>query len=151
MNMFGVLPNNKGRFTPQDVQQYQIKRLICWSKTLHREKRTRLYKTEWMIAMHPEIHRQSMQSEEMVLSRIEGRQRRTLKWKVGLTTASNTTKTLSYMYRNPHYKPMIVWQLSQVYNGNPYTNKTASFQWIEAWVMPTIAAVEQSLEETGTE
>ena len=27
---------------------------------------------------------------------------------------------------NPHCKPKTVWQLSQVYNGNPYINKTVS-------------------------
>ena len=35
-------------------------------------------------------------------------------------------KTPSYGYRNPHYKPKTVVRLSQVYNGNPYTDKTAS-------------------------
>ena len=39
-------------------------------------------------------------------------------------------KVLFYWYRNPHNKPKTVWQLSQVYNGNPYTNKTVSFMWI---------------------
>ena len=29
-------------------------------------------------------------------------------------------------YRDPHYKPKTVWRPSQVYNGNPYTDKTAS-------------------------
>ena len=42
-----------------------------------------------------------------------------------------TKKTPSYGYGNPHYKPKTVWWPSQVYNGNPYTNKTASSQWIE--------------------
>ena len=28
-----------------------------------------------------------------------------------------------HRYRNPHYKPETVWRLSQVYNGNPYTDK----------------------------
>ena len=37
-----------------------------------------------------------------------------------------TKKTPSYGYRNPHYKPETVWGPSQVYNGNPYTDKTAS-------------------------
>ena len=32
-------------------------------------------------------------------------------------------KKMFYMYRNPHYKPEMVWRPSQVYNGNPYTNK----------------------------
>ena len=36
------------------------------------------------------------------------------------------------MYRNPHYKPKTVWRPSQVYNGNPYTNKSASSYSIEA-------------------
>ena len=40
-----------------------------------------------------------------------------------------TIKTPSYGYRNPHYKPKTVWQ---VYNGNPYTNKTVSSRWIKA-------------------
>ena len=35
-----------------------------------------------------------------------------------------TKKTPSYGYRDPHDKP--VWRPSQVYNGNPYTDKTAS-------------------------
>ena len=39
-------------------------------------------------------------------------------------------KVLFYGYRNPHDKPKTVWQLSQVYNGNPYTNKTVIFKWI---------------------
>ena len=43
-----------------------------------------------------------------------------------------TKKTPSYGYRNPHYKPKTVWRPSQVYNGNPYTDKTASSLWIEA-------------------
>ena len=43
-----------------------------------------------------------------------------------------TKKTPSYGYRNPHYKHKTVWRPSQVYNGNPYTDKTASSQWIEA-------------------
>ena len=37
-----------------------------------------------------------------------------------------TKKTPSYGYRNPHYKPNTVWRPSQVYNGNPYTDKTVS-------------------------
>ena len=37
-----------------------------------------------------------------------------------------TKKTLSYGYRDPHYKPKTVVRPSQVYNGNPYTDKTAS-------------------------
>ena len=37
-----------------------------------------------------------------------------------------TKKTPSYGYRDPHDKPKTVWRLSQVYNGNPYTDKTAS-------------------------
>ena len=43
-----------------------------------------------------------------------------------------TKKTLSYVYRDPHDKPKTVWRPSQVYNGNPYTDKTASSKWIEA-------------------
>ena len=31
-----------------------------------------------------------------------------------------------------HYKPKKVWQLSQIYNGNPCTNKTVSCLWTEA-------------------
>ena len=34
-----------------------------------------------------------------------------------------TKKMLSNRYRNPYYKPKMVWQQSQVYNGNPFTNK----------------------------
>ena len=37
-----------------------------------------------------------------------------------------TKKTPSYGYRDPHDKPKTVWRPSQVYNGNPYTDKTAS-------------------------
>ena len=37
-----------------------------------------------------------------------------------------TKKTPSYGYRDPYYKPKTVWRPSQVYNGNPYTDKTAS-------------------------
>ena len=43
-----------------------------------------------------------------------------------------TKKTSSYGYRDPNYKPNTVWWPSQVYNGNPYTDKTASSLWIEA-------------------
>ena len=43
-----------------------------------------------------------------------------------------TKKTPSYGYRDPHYKPKTVWRPSQLYNGNPYTDKTASSQWIKA-------------------
>ena len=35
-----------------------------------------------------------------------------------------STKTPSYGYRDPHDKPKTVWRPSQVYNGNPYTDKT---------------------------
>ena len=35
-------------------------------------------------------------------------------------------KTPSYGYRDPHDKPKKVWRPSQVYNGNPYTDKTVS-------------------------
>ena len=45
-----------------------------------------------------------------------------------------TKKTPSYGYRDPHDKPKTVWRPSQVYNGNPYTDKTASSSWIEALV-----------------
>ena len=37
-----------------------------------------------------------------------------------------TKKKLSYGYRDPHDKPKTVWRPSQVYHGNPYTDKTAS-------------------------
>ena len=37
-----------------------------------------------------------------------------------------TKKTPSYGYRDPHDKPKTVWRPSQIYNGNPYTDKTAS-------------------------
>ena len=37
-----------------------------------------------------------------------------------------TKKTPSYGYRDPHFKPKTVWRPPQVYNGNPYTDKTAS-------------------------
>ena len=37
-----------------------------------------------------------------------------------------TKKMPSYGYKDPHYKPKTVWRPSQVYNGNPYTDKTAS-------------------------
>ena len=43
-----------------------------------------------------------------------------------------TNKTPSYGYRDPHNKPKTVWRPSQVYNGNPYTDKTASSWLIEA-------------------
>ena len=36
-------------------------------------------------------------------------------------------KTPSYGYRNPHYKPKMVWRPSQVYNGNPYIDEMVSF------------------------
>ena len=42
-----------------------------------------------------------------------------------------TKKTPSYGYMDPHYKTETVWRPSQVYDGNPYTDKTASSQWIE--------------------
>ena len=35
-----------------------------------------------------------------------------------------TIKTPSYGYKNPHYKPKTFWWPSQVYNRNPYANKT---------------------------
>ena len=38
-----------------------------------------------------------------------------------------TKKTPSYGYRDPHDEAKTVWRLYQVYNGNPYTDKTASF------------------------
>ena len=41
-------------------------------------------------------------------------------------------RTPSYGYKNPHYKTKIVWRPSQVYDGNPCTNKTVSSLWIEA-------------------
>ena len=37
-----------------------------------------------------------------------------------------TKNSPSYGYRDPHYKPETVWRPSQVYNGNTYTDKTAS-------------------------
>ena len=43
-----------------------------------------------------------------------------------------TKKTPSHRYRDPHEKPKRVWRPSQVYNGNPYTDKMAFSQWIEA-------------------
>ena len=45
-----------------------------------------------------------------------------------------TKMTSSYGYRYPHDKPQTVWRPSQVYNGNPYTDKTASSLSIEAQV-----------------
>ena len=38
-----------------------------------------------------------------------------------------TKKTLSYQYRDSHYKPETVVRPPWVYNGDPYTRKTASF------------------------
>ena len=46
--------------------------------------------------------------------------------KVHIAGPPVTKKTPSYGYRDPHYKPKTVWRPSQVYNGNPYTDKTAS-------------------------
>ena len=37
-------------------------------------------------------------------------------------------KSLFYGFKNPHHKLNTVWWPSQVYNGNPYINKT--FKWI---------------------
>ena len=37
-----------------------------------------------------------------------------------------TKKTPSYGYRDPHDKHKTVWRPSQVYHGNPFTDKTAS-------------------------
>ena len=37
-----------------------------------------------------------------------------------------TKQVPPYGHRNPHYKPKTVWYPSQVYNGNPFTNKTVS-------------------------
>ena len=37
-----------------------------------------------------------------------------------------TKKTPSCRHRDPHNEPKLFWRPSQVYNGNPYTNKTAS-------------------------
>ena len=36
-----------------------------------------------------------------------------------------TKKTQSYWCKNHHYKPKTVWQLSETFNGNPYTNGRA--------------------------
>ena len=49
-----------------------------------------------------------------------------------------TKTTLSYRYRNPHYKPTTFWRPSQVYNGNPFTNKSLSSWWTEAQCCYTI-------------
>ena len=35
-------------------------------------------------------------------------------------------KKPSYGYKNPHYKPKMVWRQYQLHNGNPYTNKVMS-------------------------
>ena len=35
-------------------------------------------------------------------------------------------KKLPYGYKSLRYKPEMVWQPSQVYDGNPYTNKAVS-------------------------
>ena len=43
-----------------------------------------------------------------------------------LTVHLFTQKMLSCGYRNPHYKPKTVWHLSQVNNGNSYTNAMLS-------------------------
>ena len=48
-----------------------------------------------------------------------------------------TKKTPSYGYRDPHDKPKTVWRPSHVYNGNPYTDNTASSSWIEALYVNT--------------
>ena len=40
-------------------------------------------------------------------------------------------KTPYCRYENPHGKHKTAWRLSQVYSGNPYTNKMVSSQWIE--------------------
>ena len=37
-----------------------------------------------------------------------------------------TKKTPAYRYRDSHDKPKTVWRPFQVYNGNAYTDKTAS-------------------------
>ena len=37
-----------------------------------------------------------------------------------------TKKVVSHRYRNLHYKPQTVWRPSQVYKGNPNTNKKVS-------------------------
>ena len=37
-----------------------------------------------------------------------------------------TNKMSSNGYKNPHYKPKMIWRPSQVTNGNPYSNKTVS-------------------------
>ena len=47
-------------------------------------------------------------------------------WKYNSPGPLFTKKTPSYGYRDPHDKPQTVWRPSQVYNGNPYTDKTAS-------------------------
>ena len=44
-------------------------------------------------------------------------------------------KTQHYGYRNPHYKPKIVWPPYQVYHGNPYSNKKVSSLWIKALIL----------------
>ena len=57
---------------------------------------------------------------------------------VNVITLGNTarghqfTKTQSHWYSDSHYKPETVVRPSQVYNGDSYTPKTASFQWIKA-------------------
>ena len=45
---------------------------------------------------------------------------------VTLQVVAGQHGVITYGYKNPHYKPKTVWRPSQVYNGNPYTDKTAS-------------------------
>ena len=55
-----------------------------------------------------------------------------------------TKKMPSYGDRNPHHKPKTVWRPSEVYNGNPYTNKTASrlfaYPFVQAHIKENIKA-----------
>ena len=57
----------------------------------------------------------------------------------GISGPLFTKKTPCYQYRDPHYKPKTVWRPSQIYNGNSYTRKTVSSQWIEALVNKPLA------------
>ena len=47
-------------------------------------------------------------------------------------TCIHYKKTWSYGHRNSQYKPKTDWPPSQVYDWNPYANKTVSSWWIEA-------------------
>ena len=55
----------------------------------------------------------------------------------------------SYGYRNSHYKYETVWRPSQIYNCNPYTNKTVSSGWIGVRSFTCLKDLRQIMSSNG--